>query len=357
MTKTMSSSVSTEYAIHHCLTKPEFKTFCYTWTIDNFWEIYECNTALYSSKAENYCSFYLTIAQNDLKFYAKDIPKKKFKASYFVCLKTNEKDIMLASKSTHEISDNELLCELSISRNSTFLSDGTLKIYFRFHIFVDLYNHYMNHLISFTQFALPSQLEKTNSVVPNEKFDSLVTFVINEECLQVNKDLLCSHSTVFEAVLKESEDNKIKISDTSYNILKELLSFLQSGCLSQNIKTDAEALCELFITAEKYDIKDLKLVCEELLIINTTIKNVIEHLRIAYLNGGQILERYAIEFIKLHFKDIDDNAEFKTLVQKYPKLLIQIGNVHLLRSDAIRYPGQERTACTEDLNYMSDGSY
>lgn len=92
--------------------------------------------------------------------------------------------------------------------------------------------------------------------VPNEKFDLLVTFVINKKCLYANKNLLCSHSKVFEAMfhcdLKESADNKIEITDTSYDIFKELLFFLHNDYLSEKINADAEALCEHFFTAEKY---------------------------------------------------------------------------------------------------------
>lgn len=78
------------------------------------------------------------------------------------------------------------------------------------------------------------------------------------------------------------------------------------------------------------NIKSLKSICEHYLIINTTIKNVIEHFKIAHLNCGNSLEKYAIEFMKLHFEDIEDTPEFKILVQKYPKLLVQIKNVETL---------------------------
>lgn len=330
MTKTM-SSVS-KYITEDCLTTPKLQVIHYTWTIADFGKIYEC-AEFHSSKINNYFRFHISGTKDNLKLYIYDILSEKFKASYSICLKTNKKDITSVAKSMHQICTNDLLCTISYanykisSMPMSFLPNEILTIYFIFDIFYNFSNTSIDHLYFPT-----TQLNNINIVVPNRKeSNSLVTFVINKECLQVNKDLLCSHSEVFKAMfqcgLKESANNKVEITDTSYNILKELLSFLQNGYISQNIKTNAVALCELFITAEKYDVKDLKLVCEQYLIINTTIKNVIEYLKIAYLNGGEILKNYAIKLINLHFKEVADTPEFETLVQKYPKLLIEIKDV------------------------------
>ncbi|XP_029677375.1 speckle-type POZ protein B-like [Formica exsecta] len=325
MTKTM--SLVTKYITEDCLTTSKLEVIHYTWTIADFGKIYEC-ADVYSSKINNYFRFYMSTTKDDLKLYINDIPTKKIKASYSICLKTNKRNMTSVSKSMHEIRTNDQLCIMSFypRYNFTFLSNEILIIYFIFDIYHDFSNSSIHHLYFPTE-----QLNNINIVVPNKESNSLVTFVINKECLQVNKDLLCSHSEVFKAMfqcgLKESANNKIEITDTSYNILKQLLSFLQNGYISQNIKTNAVVLCELFITAEKYDIKNLKLVCEQYLIMNTTINNVIKHLEIAYLNGGQILKNYAIKFINLHFKELEDILEFETLMQKYPKLLTEIKDV------------------------------
>ncbi|CAL1689619.1 unnamed protein product [Lasius platythorax] len=171
--------------------------------------------------------------------------------------------------------------------------------------------------------------------IPNEISNQFVTFVVDKELtLQANKFLLCSKSKVFKAMfecgLKESETNEIEITDIRYDILKELLSFVQTGHLSKKLEEiNIDTIFELFITADKYDIENLKLKCELYLITNTTIENVVEHLKIAHLNNGTILEKYAKEFIKLYFKDIMDTPNFITLMQKYPELLIQIKNIEL----------------------------
>lgn len=51
MTKTISSV--NNYITEHCLTKPKLELIHYTWTIADFWKIYEC-AELYSSKVTNY---------------------------------------------------------------------------------------------------------------------------------------------------------------------------------------------------------------------------------------------------------------------------------------------------------------
>ncbi|EFN71950.1 Speckle-type POZ protein, partial [Camponotus floridanus] len=157
------------------------------------------------------------------------------------------------------------------------------------------------------------------------KSDSLITFVIDGKRLQASKALLCLKSEVFEAMfncgLKESVNNEVEITDIKYNILQQLLFFLQTGYLSENVQTDIKVACELIIAAEKYDLKDLKLICEGHVIKNTTKDNVAEHLKFARLNNATVLLKYALDFIKLYFRDIMDTPNFITLMQEYHELL------------------------------------
>ncbi|XP_050454194.1 uncharacterized protein LOC126852938 [Cataglyphis hispanica] len=257
--KIISSADIFENSNHHCRAKV-LKKFCYTWSIANFWEIYEYTTELYSSNVKDYFTFYMSNTKNSLKFYVIiDKNKSKLTGSYSVFLKTNETDIMCTSKSVHELYNEELLYELPISKwNPTYLSNGTFTICFKFHIFQNLLNSSIYH-----------------TYYP---FSGEFFFDINENFL----------------FGKRSQD-------------KEMYSL--------NI----------------YDIKNLKSVCEQYLIINTTIKNVIEHFKIAHLNCGKALEKYAIEFMKLYFEDINNIAAFKTLVLKYTELLNQIKDVKTLK--------------------------
>lgn len=153
MTKKIISSADIyENTSHHCRTKLVLKKFCYTWSIANFWKIYEYTTELYSSKVKDYFRFYMSNTKNSLKFYVIiDKNKSKLTGSYSVFLKTNETDIMCASESVHELYDEKLLYELPISKwNPTYLLNGTFTICFKFHIFQNLLNSSI-HIIHFRE--------------------------------------------------------------------------------------------------------------------------------------------------------------------------------------------------------------
>lgn len=198
---------------------------------------------------------------------------KKLQGLILFFMKTNEEDIMCASKSAHKLYNGELLCELSTSNIKKSLSDETFTICFNFQVFHDLFNHDICHTHCPTKYI--------NNFTSD---DSLITLIINKKSLQISRDLLCLNSKVFETmfcsclIVRREADNKIEITDINYYILKELLSFLKNGYLSEKIKTNAEALCQLYLTAEKYEIKHLKSICEKYIIMNTTIKNVVGHL-------------------------------------------------------------------------------
>lgn len=101
-----------------------------------------------------------------------------------------------------------------------------------------------------------------------------------------------------------------------------VITFLQSGYLSENVRTDTKVASELIVAAEKYDLKDLKLICEEYLITSTTKVNVVEHLKLAHLNNVTILKKFALSLIKLYLSDIMDTPNFITLIQEYQELLL-----------------------------------
>ncbi|EFN64127.1 Protein roadkill, partial [Camponotus floridanus] len=161
-----------------------------------------------------------------------------------------------------------------------------------------------------------------------EKSDSLVTFVIGQKRLEANKYLLCSKSKVFKAMFNDLKENadEIQITDIKYNTLKELLLFLKIGYLSRSLENVNASVnvYELFRAADKYDIRDLKLICEQHLIICTTVNNVLEHFKIAHLYNGKILAECTKNFIKLYLKVFVGAPEFINLMQMYPELLTEI---------------------------------
>ncbi|XP_029659337.1 TD and POZ domain-containing protein 3-like [Formica exsecta] len=326
--------------IYHCKTQLKQNRLCYTWNISDIWEIYKFGIKLCSLKTINHFTFEMHPAEDKLNFYC--IPPlscSSYNISFSVFLKTNTGEMTNVLKLTYInlIYDskiyskykNTLFYKLPISLLSDkhmFLSNNTLTICFKLYIFINTYSNSVYY--SYERSAMTD----TDIFVPKEKSDSFVSFIINNERLEANKKSLCLKSKVFEAMfncgLKESENKEVVITDIRYDILKELLFFVQIGYLSKTLEEIEEinTIRELFVAADKYDIQDLKLICEQYLIINTTEKNVVEHLKIAHLNNGKTLEEYTKDFIQLYSKDIVDTSEL-TLMKMYPELLTQTEDI------------------------------
>ncbi|GAB1867217.1 Speckle-type POZ protein [Camponotus japonicus] len=326
--------IITEDATYHCRTELQLHRFSYTWSIDNFWRTSRFARGLYFNTEKKYFRLYVSFTKDIATFFAlehnSDIQKIKtsITVSYSISLNTTEGKIIHTSKDMTNFfvnTDEEVLYKLPIlylkNNKEKYLPKETLTICFKFLIYDDLINH--NICYSYN----PEIHMLATSFVHNEKSDSLITFVIDGKRLQANKALLCLKSEVFKAMfncgLKESANNEVEITDIKYDILQQLLFFLQTGYLSENVKTDTKVAYELIIAAEKYDLKDLKLICEEHIIRNTTKDNVAEHLKFAHSNNATVLLEYALSFIKLHLRDIMDTPNFITLMQEYHELLLQ----------------------------------
>ncbi|XP_029670986.1 speckle-type POZ protein B-like isoform X2 [Formica exsecta] len=325
-------STINEDEIYHCQTQLKQNRLCYIWNISDFWKIYKFGIALYSSETKNGFQLEMCPLNNKLVFYGTLVRSNYINVSYSVFVKTDKGEMTNVLKPTlitMNYNVNNLLYELPISllfdKHKMYLShDNTFTICFELHTFVKTYNNSISH--SYT-----NTMSDTDIFVSKEKSDSFVSFIINNERLQANKSSLCLKSKVFEAMfncgLEESVNNEVVITDIKYDILKELLSFVQIGHLSKTLEEiNLNKICELFVAADKYDIQDLKLICEQSLIINTTETNVVEHLKIAHLNDGKMLKKYIKDFIKLYSKDIVDISEFITLMKMYPELLTPLSD-------------------------------
>ncbi|KAL6439814.1 hypothetical protein ACFW04_004089 [Cataglyphis niger] len=220
-------------------------------TIKEF-EIYYCKTQLEQNKL-------IYTWNNKLGFYVyfRTFYDTRYDNIYYcVFLKTNKNEIINVLKPTRKkifFGQNNLLYELPIS-TYFFLIKMTKIIYLTTH-----------NIISHSH--VKPAITDTNIFVSKEKSVPFVScFVINNERLDANK-------TMFNCSIEESVNNEVVITDIRYDILKELLYFVQIGYLSKPLeKLYLNGICELFVAADKYDIQDLKSICEQHLIIYTTKK-------------------------------------------------------------------------------------
>jgi len=111
----------------------------------------------------------------------------------------------------------------------------------------------------------------------------------------------------------------LEIEDIPQDVFKEMLSFLYTG----NVTNLDQMAAELLRGADKYDLKRLKVMCEESLCSNLSVENVADTVILADLHSAHQLKDMAIDFINNHAMDVMETEGFETLVHQHPHLLAE----------------------------------
>lgn len=148
---------------------------------------------------------------------------------------------------------------------------------------------------------------------PNEK-DKVIR-------IPVHKAILASRSPVFEAMfsysMAESENNEVKIIDINISTVRDMLTYMYTGKI-EDLNTRSINLLE---AADKYQLSELKEICEETLSANLSVDNSLECLLMADLHNASELKTSAVKFIVEHSVDfVDEIDKFK----EYPDLIAEL---------------------------------
>ncbi|XP_043287590.1 uncharacterized protein [Venturia canescens] len=124
------------------------------------------------------------------------------------------------------------------------------------------------------------QISPSNTVSLRDMFESKtlsdVIFVFDDKQLLAHKSVLAARSEVFQAMfsseMKEKDTSRIEIVDTKAEIFEEFLRYLYTGELN-DLKNKVE---EMLFLADKYQICELKELCEEFFLNNVSEGNVVK---------------------------------------------------------------------------------
>ena len=152
-----------------------------------------------------------------------------------------------------------------------------------------------------------------------------VTFVVNGRNFQAHRIILAARSPVFGALFQnEFREMKIKstvdIVDIDADVFEELLRFVYTGRVNQ-----LEQLAEhLLFASNKYDMRELKTMCEDELSRRLSVENAARTLILSDLHSSRRLKCKAIHFINQHSTDVVETPGWKDLVETHPKLVADI---------------------------------
>ena len=163
-------------------------------------------------------------------------------------------------------------------------------------------------------------MEDMGNIFEAGKFTD-VTIVCQDREFECHKAILAARSTVLEAMfshnMKEERDSKVEIQDMDKDILRKMIVFMYSGKVAG---LDGKA-ADLLVAAEKYDLKELKRMCEDKLCVNLNLDNALDMLVLADLHGANNLRLITLEFIGENGKKIITKEGWREKVKMYPDLM------------------------------------
>ncbi|KAL3682641.1 hypothetical protein R1sor_000663 [Riccia sorocarpa] len=117
--------------------------------------------------------------------------------------------------------------------------------------------------------------------------------------------ILAGRSKVFQRMLdtemKEKKTGVIRVDDVAGPVLRSMVNY----CYTAEIQFTEEAPAdELLKVAEKYDIKDLKAVCEDELSKDISKENLSKRITLARLYNAKKLDRMTQQFFKANFDTV-----------------------------------------------------
>jgi len=168
-----------------------------------------------------------------------------------------------------------------------------------------------------------------------EKELSDIEIHCDEKVFPSHQVVLAARSPVFKAMIqaemKEKQDKKIVIEDTDPSTVAEMLNFIYTGDISPDGME--EMTKDLLRVADKYQLDDLKEMCEEKLVSNISVENSIEGLVLGDSHNASKLKKIALNLVAKNMKKIVDTDVYKDLLAQRPALTLEITKVILQENE------------------------
>ena len=166
-----------------------------------------------------------------------------------------------------------------------------------------------------------------------------VMFIVKDEKIGAHSLIIKSASAKMAAILRDqnkvssteagdhtySESGSCKeifIDDVAPQTFRRLLRYIYTGATPES-EQEAELLLPV---AYKYDIDDLKKLCEKLLTCNVSSNSVVRYLVLAHENGSPQLMEAAMNYVIRHKKELWNSKDWKDLMKNRSELFFLVSH-------------------------------
>lgn len=161
------------------------------------------------------------------------------------------------------------------------------------------------------------------------------TLIVGRKDFQVHKCVLGMQSSVFDAIFKndmqESKTSEMRIQEFTEAAVEQFLHFLYTGWIQ-----DETNAMELFAIAAKYDVQNLKSICETIVLDNLDQANAHEVFSLGHLYDSRGMKEFSFGVIRRMFPDfklddklIDTPEKLIEVIEALRKVQEAIGKISL----------------------------
>ncbi|KAK3120549.1 hypothetical protein QOZ80_9AG0689780 [Eleusine coracana subsp. coracana] len=179
--------------------------------------------------------------------------------------------------------------------------------------------------------APPTELHQHLGDLFASKIGADVKFVVGRETIAAHKIVLAARSSVFKAELfgpmKEERARRICIDDMEPRVFNAMLHFIYTDSLPEMDKRDSGVMAQhLLVAADRFDLKRLRLICEDILCVFIDESTIGSTLVLAEQHGCHLLKERCFKFLMSpgNMKAITETGEFEHLLRRCPSLLKEL---------------------------------
>ncbi len=154
-----------------------------------------------------------------------------------------------------------------------------------------------------------------------------VAFICNEDqFIPAFSNILMAHSKVFKCMLTnkmaEKQSKIIFIKDISFKVVEAFVKVMHQGDLNG---IEHDLIMDLIVLADRYEVKQVLILCEQNLVENFDVANLLEYLLLGEKCQCQVLRSECIKYIANHiYVNFRKSEMHKMLQPEFPKLVEDI---------------------------------
>ena len=116
---------------------------------------------------------------------------------------------------------------------------------------------------------------------------------------------------MFAADMAEAKSKRISIEDFDADVVSQLVRYVHTDRIDESLEVSAR---ELLLIADKYDVRGLKIIAQNLLLKSLTIETVCDTFEFAALIAdAEALRLACFDFIRKHRSDVKSRGNWQNL--------------------------------------------